>query len=96
MSKNDQVAGKNEGGRPRESGLEEARFAVRLRLDNDPVVRRFYDLLEASDNRMALLREAIRVYMAYLDGDLGQLTEQQVGVEEPVAEDVSLEDIFEF
>ncbi|MCG3212582.1 MAG: hypothetical protein FOGNACKC_06252 [Anaerolineae bacterium] len=90
---------KNKGGRPAEDGLVEVRFPVRLRVDNDPAVRRFYAMLSENNNRMAVLREAIHVYIAYLDGGLtimpeaADITEALFPDEDEI---LSPEDIFGF
>ena len=81
---------------PPGAGSAEIRFPVRLRLDNDPAVRRFYGMLSESNNRMARLRAASHIYLAWLDGEL-TMPEPVAAVVFPDEDEIlSPEDIFGF
>jgi hypothetical protein len=67
-----------------------------LRLDNDPAGRRFYGILSESKNRMARLRAASHISLAWLDGEL-TMPEPVAAVVFPDEDEIlSPEDIFGF
>ena len=87
------------GATPTRRATAEVRFPVRLRLDNDPndpAVRRFYVMLSESNNRMARLRAASYICLAWLDGEL-TMPEPVAAVVFPDEDKIlSPEDIFGF
>jgi hypothetical protein len=85
-------------GRPQEKNRQEIRINLRLRTDNDPNLRRFAELLNAASNASDVIRDALRLYALYQDGELA-LPETLPVVAEPEADEaefLSPEDIFGF
>lgn len=52
-------------GRPKEKTRQEIIVRARIRIDNDPKLRRFAELLDAAPNTSDVVREALRLYAMY-------------------------------
>lgn len=86
-------------GRPREKTKQEIIVRARIRTDNDPQLQRFAGLLAAADNASDVIRDALRLYALYVDGELALPDDVGVTVDDSVEAldgDVSVEDIFGF
>jgi Arc/MetJ-type ribon-helix-helix transcriptional regulator len=70
-----------------------------LRTDNDPNLRRFAELLNTASNASDVIRDALRLYALYQDGELALPETLPVVAEMPAADEaefLSPEDIFGF
>ena len=86
-------------GRPREKNKEEIIIRARLRLDNDPVLREFAQILDDAPRAADVIREAARLYVAYRNGELaamGDVTEGDDPANTANDDHVSVDDIFGF
>ena len=85
-------------GRPPEKKRQEIRINLRLRTDNDPQLQRFSEIIAAASNTSDVIREALRLYALYQDGELTLLedtvVDDLVGAMED--QDINVEDIFGF
>ncbi len=86
-------------GRPKEKNRQEIRINLRLRTDNDPQLQRFVELLAASPNASNVIRDALRLYALYQDGELKlpQVLEDVTEMPAPAEDEfLSPEDLFGF
>ena len=85
-------------GRPPEKKRQEIRINLRLRTDNDPQLQRFAEIIAVVSNTSDVIREALRLYALYQDGELtlpeDAVVDDLVGAMED--QGINVEDVFGF
>jgi len=87
-------------GRPPAKNRQELIVQARIRVDNDPLLQQFMEMIADAPNTSDIVREALRLYVLYQNGELAlpETGEEEAILSEGEADDldgITVEDLFE-